>query len=1291
MKQPHIHPSPAPFHTRGAALVTVLAILVLVVALVVGFLFRAGVERSATASYSATADAQLLADTAVNLVQAQINEATAGETGITWASQPGAIRTYDASGGLQRLYRLYSAPTLSDTTTQSAVGSLLAGDLAPASWASNPALWVDLNEPVTVATDGAEVSVYPVLDPRDPVNPGNIDAPNVLTTMPGFSITGAPGATARQPAPMPVRWLYVLQEGEIVAPTESGSGAVTVNGATTENPIVGRIAFWTDDETSKVNVNTAGGSFSQRSLGGTPGLYPAPWDMPRFRSMDERQLFADNQPVQGEYQRYPGHPATTDLSKIFTALNLTPSLSGLYPLQQTAAGQSSGFFDLLPRYNDDVGSKGGTVNTTTSNKPPVVNVPSDRLYTSIEEALYRPNRTRTPVTPQQAETGKFFLTASSRAPELTLFGTPRIAAWPIDSAYGSNPTPSNTTPLASTFDKLIAFCTTIGNAGNRKQFYFQRHDSTSPTNDYANIARNRELYAYLQNLTGRQIPGFGGSLLSKYSYPEERNQILTQMFDYIRSTNVYDHSIKDPNPDNPLARFTPRSNNPGTGGGQVVPIKIGNTRGLGRMYTLSEIGLLLICTADGNGSPGDLRSQSNVPADNATLEGTALEPGQKRLQAMLIFELYSPMLGWDPMMPDIQINIRNLNRLTFSQGSVTHSPFPGGDLVTETLGTRFNDIMTIGGLNGFQYFMSRLNWGNNTRRSAWNNPSATGSVPYRFVSNPFTVTTDSSGDGTLTLATSEAFTVELMAKQKGVTTRQVVQTFNVSFPSTDIPIPDLIETGTGGTAPTQAQDWWGFHNRVQWTSNTVVLDGGAPGRGAVIRSDSPSIPDIEAAKSVRSDVVRTLFSRDGDVRLTMAKDTVLADGTSDMVTHPNYSDESYKLVHILMQAKSSRAVPGVDVGGKLVAGADYEPAWAPKLPSGVTPSPDWDWDSGPPGSRDGAYANKPDEGNIYTSSGASPYFHGEGQENSPDNNNLSTYFTANRIIPSAVMFGSLPTGVQQGIPWRTLLFRPQANRPRDPAGPKDHLFLDLFTMPVVEPYAISEPFSTAGKINMNYQIVPFTYIERSTGVRAVLGSELLARIPRAAAQRVSDGRNYYKIPYGNRPGASDPQPPGAPSIRRLPLNLNDTDGTLRQFREKFTNWDLFRSASEICDIYLVPEGYSWSNNAAADAAWYGNDFALIGDNVRERPYANIYPRLTTKSNTFTVHFRVQVLRNPGTNPAQWNEDTGVITGEYRGSVTLERYLDPANPDLPDHATNTTAPSLDTFYQWRIVGNRAFSP
>ena len=47
---------------------------------------------------------------------------------------------------------------------------------------------------------------------------------------------------------MPVAWLYQLQDGTL-GPASSGTAA---------NPIVARIAFWADDDTCKININTAG-------------------------------------------------------------------------------------------------------------------------------------------------------------------------------------------------------------------------------------------------------------------------------------------------------------------------------------------------------------------------------------------------------------------------------------------------------------------------------------------------------------------------------------------------------------------------------------------------------------------------------------------------------------------------------------------------------------------------------------------------------------------------------------------------------------------------------------------------------------------------------------------------------------------------------------------------------------------------------------------------------------------------------------------------------------------------
>jgi hypothetical protein len=160
--------------------------------------------------------------------------------------------------------------------------------------------------------------------------------------------------------------------------------------------------------------------------------------------------------------------------------------------------------------------------------------------------------------------------------------------------------------------------------------------------------------------------------------------------------------------------------------------------------------------------------------------------------------------------------------------------------------------------------------------------------------------------------------------------------------------------------------------------------------------------------------------------------------------------------------------------------------------------------------------------------------------------------------------------------------------------------------------------------------------------------------------------------------------------------------------------DIFRSATEICNVFLVPQmvpGRQYNQAATsaavtmpADAsytnmqAWWKN-FALTGDNGRESPYSQIYPRLTTKSNDFEVHMRVQILsqtsadRSSGTFNSAGGDS---IVGEYRGSAILERYLDPnqINPPLPDFATtfpNDPTSTVDNYVHYRVVGTHAFSP
>jgi uncharacterized protein (TIGR02600 family) len=367
-----------------------------------------------------------------------------------------------------------------------------------------------------------------------------------------------------------------------------------------------------------------------------------------------------------------------------------------------------------------------------------------------------------------------------------------------------------------------------------------------------------------------------------------------------------------------------------------------------------------------------------------------------------------------------------------------------------------------------------------------------------------------------------------------------------------------------------------------------------------------------------------------------------------------------------------------------------------------------DWDNGPHFVLDGALINKADEGarrhehgrdggDIFAE-GSTPYigwFHNP-QDAGPQQD---TFFSPNRQVSSPVMFGSLSTGVKRGHPWQTLLFRPAIdglpggkNHPGSAqAGPPDHLLLDLFWMPIVEPYAISEPFATAGKINMNYQVAPFTYIKRDTGMRAVLQSAKLTALNPTQNNYIAN----YKLTgsLGQEYGSGG----GVGVVLRRNIDL---DKTLRQFDWRFAENKPFISASEICDIPLIPAELRQHFNVSFPAnASRASDYAaplkafwerhkLTGDNSLERPYTHIYPRLTTRSNTYTVHVRVQSLRKSPGGPADvklFREDRDAVSGDFRGSFVVERYLDP-NLQKFENDDDTLGP-----YRFRVVSSKQFAP
>jgi uncharacterized protein (TIGR02600 family) len=333
----------------------------------------------------------------------------------------------------------------------------------------------------------------------------------------------------------------------------------------------------------------------------------------------------------------------------------------------------------------------------------------------------------------------------------------------------------------------------------------------------------------------------------------------------------------------------------------------------------------------------------------------------------------------------------------------------------------------------------------------------------------------------------------------------------------------------------------------------------------------------------------------------------------------------------------------------------------------------WDWTMTPGMRMDGGFLSRPDQDyqtlfldfsdNAFV---GTPYFLRYTAYGTPGTN----YFSPNRQVASPVILGSIPTSLTSG--WQTLAFSPNPAVGSAHPGldsPPDHLWLDQFWMPVSEPFPISDQFSTAGKVNLNYAIVPFRYIQRKTALNALMKSIWVSSLPNTAA-------GDYKSPFFMRQAGT-----------RTRFGI-DVEETLLDFDAKFASGDIFRSASQICEMFLAPEGTTLSS--AKTSYWTSRN--LTSDNQREQPYDALYSRSTTKSNSYTVHWRVQALRKtPGSTPSQWDESRDSDVSELRGSTLIERYINPNETEIPDYAKDNSAESLSQFYKWRTVAENYFQP
>lgn len=1272
-------PAPPRRDRSGVVLVVALGALAVLMVLLLALFSGALMQSRGAASDASLMREKLLADSAVALVIGQIAQASS-QTGQAWISQPGLLRTYGPANSRAptACYKLYSTADLPSLIDKSGGVGFLASDV-PAEWNAEPAQFTDLNAPATSATSGK--SVYPILDPA------------AVTAVQGVSID------AGHSVEMPVAWLYQLQDGTL-GPAANGTSA---------NPIVARIAFWTDDETSKININTAGCGSS--------------WNTPRVNSSDD-VAWSTHQPAAGEFSAYPGHPATTSLNVVFGT-----GSSPLSPQQ---------LLGLTPRYAWG-GSQFGAQATTPGETVPLK---TDRLYASVDELCFGSTvtaagqRATNPVASDQLNAARFVLTAHSVAPETTLLGEPRVAIWPVaDSAARTTAT-----------DRAIMSAATVAaNTAGARDYFFQRNNPLDPKDDFdpastaAAAMSNVQLFNDLVNRGAVTLPGYGAGFTAnsggtpKYSGPQW-TQIMLEIADFIHGLNAVD-------PAAPPFAPSVTSGSSQVGAGFVEPLTTtygsGVTaiplRGLGRCPTLSSLTLVVYVCGFGFSDGTHVDFDETPDADGSKWSGTfgpTASPNRWKnvtsqlVRAFVVPCTFQPGCAFPEVSDACRIQIQGLDGLTVSSGSKTGGF--GFSSVTSSL--------PLG--TPLQTFPAERAWGGNEGPIAWRvaadarTDDATQTYAFagtKAFAMPMTTTSSTLLDpktgggawppvGTLNFAGLNGLKI-MIVDINGVT----LQTLTLDLPPFSPAAPYAAHAPTingecdhaDAVPPAASISGWVTNSscvvQPSWYMTLAHRLLTSPASRAVMIQAGDLSRSVEAATDLRviaglASPPSSMFKMHPGYQLnavngqggTHAHNLRFADGTSacfapgnpSSSTNPTPANAAYAETSLVKSAAYPTSpsflltVPPWHSGTNT---AYYDlfsgpPCSAPTGTLGVsmTTGVNGDWDTGPGFAPDGAQINLPDAGTSVAP--AIAY-----QSLSAGQVGAATQRAPNALVPSPVIFGSLPAGIDPGqpaqsVPWRTLLFcpYPAANTSGGPytthpgaANPPDHLVLDNFWMPVIEPYAMSTCLATRGKINLNDQVAPFTWVHRSTALRALLDDLRIPAIPATAA-------NAYKSS-----GA------GIPSI----WNAVDADATVAQIEDRFAagSADAYLAESEICAVPLVPKGQAAATVAATQTAlasfWSSASGGLLtGDNLRELPYAQLYGRLTTRSNSYTVHVRVQVLKKLTADPDQnvWKEGTDLVLGDWCGSYEIERYLDPTAP--APSAGSPVGP-----YLFRVVSRRQFAP
>ncbi len=884
--------------------------------------------------------------------------------------------------------------------------------------------------------------------------------------------------------------------------------------------------------------------------------------------------------------------------------------------------------------------------------------------------------------------GEFFLTTQSAAPETTPFGTPRIALWPVHGATQTGEgDKDHGSPVrrATDYDHRLALMAQLGG----RRYFVQRQRPTDGVWDLEKTASggNRALFDYLKALTRRPVPGFHrpelgyGTFLEKYGDGPagDRDAILLAMLDYVRSANFSDGGL---GAETQFPILCP--GNPQEGFGQVSPLSLGfnqRIKALGRILTVSEVALVVVCRAEVG---ADGRIQGEPSSQN---RGKLLQPGDREIDVALLLEAFLPGQGWTDYFPYVSIAL--VGGPPGSEPDFT-APWPELKINGQPL------LPVHAKPSAASAADPPADW------VAWGGTLGVRSLSERVIQfRPIVVSSDSGGEENLLTFSGTMEPPNDSGRRQlklavyddpGSATSgragrgDLLQVIPLEFPALGGPVPSslrLPKLPDDSTAPTlEKRLRAAFRSGARLFAATDVVQSLVPAHGDLrliaaashLEAPSRSLPNgnhpvfvahplwgqsaqAHSLKEPSLDGRRKILSRapgladpDNPSSLGYFHDLRLAAGLTPDV--PVRFNDMQQTMHAadgssLLQLNASAAADWNRLDGMRRGAA--------------RPDVTGDFDNGVGCAPDGPYINRPDDGNLrpLTSNGLS-YFTSTPNKAGCVPPVSADVFSACRQIPSAVMFGSLPTGVNAQVPWQTLLFRPHDTH-FGSKSPPDHLLTEFFWQPVLEPEPLGGVLETAGKVNLNHPLAPFSYITRATALHAAMKPETLMAIPDTASKSYKNG--------------TEPD-------NRFRHYL-DAGATLRLWHENiFSQGKVFLAASEICAQYLIPEGLGTKGTAATMKDFW-NRHRLTGDNSKERPYAHLLPRFTTRSNVFRIHFIVETIQKARTSDhVRFDPAKDKITASQRGSCLIRRWLQTEDADLPDYTKAADAPPLSEFYRWR---------